>query len=141
MDWLIWVIVIVLVVGVAWWLLSRRGSASAPAGTSSPADTAPPASAGSPRMDTAAGLAGTAAPAPVPVPPVAEPAAPVPTPAPEPAAAEPGGGDVDDWEDAAVGGTAPAAGATSAEPVAEAVVEPVDEPALADPETAEPVEN
>ncbi len=126
MDWLIWVIVIVLVVALVWWLLSRRGSTSAPADTSALANP-PSASGESPRMvvEPSAAVAGTPLVAPVPV---------LPQPAPEvpEQAAEAAGGDVDDWEDA--GG-----GSGEQEPVAEAVVEPVEEPVLAGPSTAEPV--
>ncbi|UKA57371.1 sunset domain-containing protein [Arthrobacter sp. FW306-2-2C-D06B] len=142
MEWLITVIVIVLIVAIVWWLLSRNRAKSSP-GAMAPASPSPTAS--SPQMDvTAAALTGSAplvaatatadhdlagSPA----------AAPEAEPEPEPEAEpEAGGVDVDDWERlsppldtgmAAPEGS-PAAGTSPEEPMFE-------EPTLSEPVLSE----
>ncbi|GAA5196004.1 hypothetical protein GCM10023346_27390 [Arthrobacter gyeryongensis] len=142
MEWLITVIVIVLIVAIVWWLLSRNRAKSSP-GAMAPASPSPTAS--SPQMDvTAAALTGSA-------PLVAatatadqyvaasQAAAPEAEPEPEPEAVpEAGGLDVDDWERPSpppdTGAAAPeessAAGTSAEEPMFE-------EPTLSEPVLSE----
>jgi hypothetical protein len=140
MDWLIWVIVIVLIVAIVWWLLSRNRAKSS-SGAMAPASPSPTAS--SPQMDVAsAALTGSA-------PLVAatatadqdfggsRAAASEAEPEPE-AATEAGGVDVDDWEGPVpplkTGMAAPEGPSVSGTSAEEPVFE---EPALSEPVLSE----
>ncbi|WP_423181688.1 hypothetical protein [Arthrobacter sp. NyZ413] len=145
MDWLIWAIVIVLIVAIAWWLLSRNNAKTSRAGTTPPS---PSPTAASPQMDSttaaltgSAPLLGTAVPSEQPLDETrptqkAAEAEPQVEPQAEPKGTpQQDGFDVDDWEgpDAAAdsGTVAPAE-----EPLAGMVRE---EPVIEEPKLAEPV--
>lgn len=144
MDWLIWVIVIVLIVAIVWWLLSRNRAKTPSDGM---APSAPSPAASSPQMDTtAAALTGSAplvAAAAIAEQDLAESRSAEPKPEPEPEP-ETGGVDVDDWErpgptgeSAMAAAESPAVGAAMEEPLFEEPTLP--EPVLSEEMVAETV--
>ncbi|MHC6221383.1 sunset domain-containing protein [Arthrobacter sp. MMS24-S77] len=141
MEWLITVIVIVLIVAIVWWLLSRNRAKTPSDGI---APSSPSQTASSPQIDTtAAALTGSAplvAAAATAEQLLAESRSTEPEPEPEPSP-EPGGVDVDDWERPGPpleSEMAAQAESTAAETAAEEPLT-VEEPLFEEPTLPEPV--